>query len=184
MAGEPTLEHIESPEDYDFHKEGILLISENGTCFGNDLKNIATDVISGIPGYDEYLDFSPHSDGYELLTDATKEDKILALANSVWLVEASCFFEEETDTVLRPLIELSVPVQAWVVVWYDSNSSSYPEAKVDRFASFSVKIRLVKSEQDLRDTIKDYFQLTCDPRHSRQCVEWNNEARKAQMKIV
>lgn len=181
MAPKPTLEKIESPEDYDFHDESVLLISEHKQCYGHSLEDFLCEILEDTDAYGDYYKHTSHGDGYELLQDATPDDKIISLENSIWLVEGVCFSHDNLD--LMSTIQSDVPPQAEVIIWSDTNDESL-EQDLSEIARQSHKIFYAESEQALRTAITAYFIRDCHPRRSNHCIEWKRKARMAQEMIL
>jgi len=182
MTPRPTLEKIESPEDYDFHDESVLLISEKKQCYGYNLEDFLCELLEDTDGYGDYYEHTSHSEGYELLKDASPENKIISLENSIWLVEGVCFGYDKLDLVST--IQSDVPPQAEVIIWSDPDSDESLDQDLSEIASQSHKIFHAESEQSLRTAIVCYFTRDCHPGRSKHCVEWKKEARRQQEMIL
>jgi len=182
MAPKPTLEKIESPEDYECHDESVLLISEDRQCYGHNLEDFLCELLEGTDAYGEYYEYTSHSGGYGLLQNASPEDKVISLENSIWLVEDVCF---ENDTLdLDDTIQYVVPSEAEIIVWTDPNSEESLEQDVLDITSQSHKMFYAASEQSLRTAVIAYFTRDCHPRRSKHCIEWKRAAREAQERII
>jgi hypothetical protein len=182
MAPKATLEKIESREEYDFHNESVLLISENQQCYGYDLEEILCDLLEHRNAHGNQYDHTSHNRGYDLLRNASIEEKIMSIENSVWLVRDVCFDDEELDLVST--IQSDLPPQAEVIVWSNPNDSQSPDEDISDIEESSEKIFHVADEGSLRTALTCYFTRDCNPRRSSHCVEWNNEARRAQKMIL
>lgn len=181
MIAGPTLDKIEDEDDYEFHVENVLLISESGTCYGNDLEDLLAETVGGRPGHNTSYDYSPRDEGINLLSDASREDKIRCLENSLWLVEASCF--ERSELSLKDRIQDLLPKETQVILW-DAPNTSMSEADLNDLDQISMKILRVETETSLRTAIRQYFTRSCNLIMSTHCIEWNNAAVREQRSII
>ncbi|WP_435334755.1 hypothetical protein [Haloarchaeobius sp. TZWWS8] len=180
MSPAPTLDKVESRSDYSFHRESVLLVSETGRCFGYELEDLLQEVLGDASGYGEYFAYTPHGHGYNLLNEATAEDKVVSLENSVWLVEANCFSLDSLR--LRSFIQNKVPPQAEIIVW--PNQEVDLVVDLEDIDDLSHKIFVTKSEQSLKTSLRSYFTRDCHPRRSKHCVDWKIAARLQQETII
>lgn len=157
------------------HNEGICLFSDSKKCYGEDIGSILKGIIPKISGYDETIVVDPHGEGLDLMLDDPVEAEKTILKSSLWLVHYECITKYDLKDDFRSAIN-STPPRTQVCILIDAPESKHVdiEEELDEITD-SKNVYTVKSKPVLRNSMRQYLDISANPKRGRQeVIEWNN----------
>lgn len=163
------------PPDKKPHNEGICLFSDSKSCYGDDLESILNEITPKISGYEETIVADPHGEGLDLMRDDPVEAETTILKSSLWLVHHECIIEDDLKDEFRRVIN-ATPPRTHVCILIDAPESEHEEIEEDLDeVTDSQNVFTVKSKPVLRNSIRQYLDMSANPKRGKEeVIEWNN----------
>jgi len=163
------------PPDKKPHNEGICLFSDSKSCYGDDLESILKEITPKISGYEETIVADPHGEGLDLMLDDPVEAEKTILKSSLWLIHYKCITKYDLKDNFRSAIN-ATPPRTQVCILIDAPETEHDdiEAELDEITD-SKNVYTVKSKPVLRNSMRQYLDMSANPKRGREeVIKWNN----------
>jgi hypothetical protein len=164
------------PSDEKPHNEGISLFSDSKACYGENLESILNEITSDISGYEETIVTDPHGECLDLMKDDPVEAEKTILKSSLWLIHYESITESGLKEDFRKAIQ-ATPPRTMVCIWIDALEEEYDDIEdaLDKITD-SKNVYTVKSMPVLRHSMRQYLDMSANPKRGRQeVIDWNNK---------
>jgi len=130
---------------------------------------------SKISGYEETIVADPHGEGLDLMLDDPVEAEKTILKSSLWLIHYKCITKYDLKDNFRSAIN-ATPPRTQVCILIDAPETEHDdiEAELDEITD-SKNVYTVKSKPVLRNSMRQYLDMSANPKRGREeVIKWNN----------